>query len=82
MTSVLDLWRHEFHCATCLRPFQFVLRTLLQVSEVTCPHCGTQMDIRESKSAGEVGKDFDVANRVDLRAREGAAKAPPQRVGQ
>ena len=82
MTSVFDLWRHEFHCSRCLRSFQIVLRMLLQVSEVTCPRCGAEKDIRESKSTGEVGKDFRMAKRFDLRAQQEAPKASLERASQ
>jgi hypothetical protein len=63
---------HRFECPNCRKPFEKILRTLqpLRVNKVACPKCGTEIDIRVSKSQGEIGKAFDLANRLDLEGRE------------
>ena len=69
-TSRLDEYLHQFRCEApeCRKTFKKVLRSLLHADEVVCPHCGTTIDIRESKSSGDIGRDFDMANDFDNKA--------------
>ncbi len=52
----------------CGETFKQVLRRLLQADEIICPKCGMAIDIRESKRTGEIGKDFDTATQLDIKA--------------
>jgi hypothetical protein len=68
--SHLDQLTHPFQCenAECGKPFEKVLRSLLNAKEVTCPHCGAPEDIRTRKSTGDIGRAFDLANQLDIQA--------------
>jgi hypothetical protein len=79
MPSAYDEMPYNFQCVNpqCAKSFQMSLRSLLpaHVKEVACPHCGTAIDIRESKRTGPIGKAFDTANQVDLQKQnDGRAK--------
>jgi hypothetical protein len=68
MISHFDKLSHSFTCpqAQCGQVFQKTYRSLLYPNEVACPACGATIDIRESKSTGEIGKMFDRCNQLDL----------------
>jgi hypothetical protein len=79
MSSIYDEWLYDLDCANpkCRKRFQKILRSLVNVNEVPCPHCGTVIDIRESKSTGAIGHAFDTANQIDIQRR--TEKALPER---
>ncbi|MGO8840662.1 MAG: hypothetical protein ACLQF1_05840 [Methyloceanibacter sp.] len=58
---------HHFRCQRCGKKFDKRLSELQRVDEVSCPKCGTVIDVRESKSTGAIGKDFDTANEQNKR---------------
>jgi predicted RNA-binding Zn-ribbon protein involved in translation (DUF1610 family) len=72
MRSHFDTMTHRFVCPNCKKPFEKILRTLqsAKVQKVACPNCGAEIDIRVSKTQGEIGKAFDLANQMDLPARD------------
>jgi hypothetical protein len=80
MRSHLDTMTHQFVCPSCRKPFEKVLRDLqpVRVKKVTCPQCGTEIDMRVSKSQGDISKAFDLANQMDVQARERTG-APKQK---
>ena len=75
MPSAYDERLYEFQCESpeCTKPFQKILRSLVHVDEIACPHCGAEMDIQESKSVGSLREAFDEADQIDLQRREGTA---------
>ena len=72
MTSYLDQRSQPFTCQNprCRKQFKEVLRQLLTVKEVSCPSCGTTINIEDSKRHGEIGKAFDSSNELDKQERE------------
>jgi hydrogenase maturation factor HypF (carbamoyltransferase family) len=67
MISYFDQMLHTFNCENpqCGHCFQEPLRSLLYADEISCPKCRTKIDIRASKSSGQLGKDFDTAVELD-----------------
>jgi hypothetical protein len=72
MPNYFDQVSHPFHCKNpqCGARFEIVLRSLICVNEIICPKCGAVEDIRESKRAGQIGKDFDMATELDNKLNE------------
>lgn len=72
MTSHHDLISHSFTClnAKCGNQFEETLSRLTYKKVVFCPKCGQAQDIRESKSTGEIGLDFDMANQLDALSKK------------
>ena len=56
---------HHFRCQRCGKKFDKRLSELQRVDEVSCPKCGTVIDVRESKSTGAIGKDFRHGERTE-----------------
>ena len=73
MSVSLDTTFYKFQCPSpmCARPFQRILRTLLRANKVACPYCGAEIDIRQSKSIGAIGKALEEANELDKQAKKG-----------
>ena len=72
MPSYFDQMSHPFKCAKpqCGEVFNETYRRLLKADEVTCPKCGTSIDIRESKRTGEIGLWFNTVSELDKKANE------------
>jgi len=68
--SYFDQHTYSFTCENpqCGKPFNEVLGRLLKAKEVSCPNCGTTINIRESKTSGPIGKAFDTASELDKQA--------------
>jgi rubredoxin len=75
MISHFDKLSHHFTCPNpqCGKVFEKTYRSLLYPNEVACPTCGATIDIRESKSAGEIGRMFDTCQQLDF-VEEGEKK--------
>ncbi len=71
-TSHFDLLFYEFQCPSpeCGERFKQILRGLVQDEKVPCPKCGAAIDIRETKTTGELGKWFDTAAQLDIQANQ------------
>jgi hypothetical protein len=70
MSSYFDKSFYPFFCENpkCGKRFRKVLRILIDSDEFTCPHCGTAINIHESKATGEVGQAFARATQLDKAA--------------
>jgi hypothetical protein len=68
--SYFDKLPYSFVCPSpnCGRQFEQILRSLVQADEVTCPGCGAVIDLRESKSTGDLGLTFNHASELDKQA--------------
>jgi len=69
--SQFDQISHTFRCQNvkCRAVFQEALRKLLKINKVVCPKCGHPIDIQESKERGAIKKDFDTAEKRDIKAK-------------
>ena len=67
MPSHFDLMSHPIKCTNpqCGQVFEETYRRLLDLNVIVCPTCSAAIDIRKSKSTGEIGSWINTVAELD-----------------
>ena len=70
--SYFDKMSHEITCphAQCGKVFKKTYRRLFHADKIACPECRRTIDIRKSKSTGEIGSWFNTVAELDKKRRK------------